>query len=359
MGAGMMMGGRVMTAGPTEVQRAVQVEMEGGHRLSGRIDLRPLTVETDLGRYAIMPEKIKIIRFLKPENDEAGKAADEQADMNGPQAKARAAMMVARAQNRRNLAMVADPSNPSFPATMARGKVVTTTDKEIIGNIYIPSDFSLEFDFGTLSLAAPKLRSITFTDVDRPAGTADAGTAGAAKGEPSAPPRYFRHEHSVIVVSPAGERVVLYNLETGRSQSVALSGSKDAPLEVTPILGPNLVALALQGPTITRVAVADLASGTWHSQDLREPVRGRVKPVVAPGLAVYDMGRFVYAYGAEAQRWDVAELPEGLQAATHVGPNGATIEDHGQIYTFIPRSGRWEHIDVRTILDVAGAEKKR
>src|SRR5207248_3051758 len=83
--------------------------------------------------------------------------------------------------------------------------------QEIIGNIYIPLDFKLELDFGMLSLAAPKLRSITFTDADRKTGTAKADTApsraaGEAPDTSSTPPRYFRHEHAVIVGSPAGAR---------------------------------------------------------------------------------------------------------------------------------------------------------
>ena len=46
---GMMMGGGMMPSGPTEVRRTAQVEMEGGQRLSGQIDLRPLTVQGDVG----------------------------------------------------------------------------------------------------------------------------------------------------------------------------------------------------------------------------------------------------------------------------------------------------------------------
>ena len=95
-----------------------------------------------------------------------------------------------------------DPLNPHFAATMTRGKVVTTSGQEIIGNIYIPMDFKLQLDFGTLSLAASKLRSITFTDAERrpgrprptshpPRATEEARTVV----EPAAlfPARAFRH----------------------------------------------------------------------------------------------------------------------------------------------------------------------
>ena len=67
MGSGMMMqGGRLASAGVIEIRRAAQVEMDGGQHLSGKIDLRTIVVDGDLGRYMIAPAKIKAIRFLKP-----------------------------------------------------------------------------------------------------------------------------------------------------------------------------------------------------------------------------------------------------------------------------------------------------
>jgi len=82
-------------------------------------------------------------------------------------------------------------------------------------------------------------------------------------------------------------------------------------------------------------------------------------PFDAPGLAVYCLGRYAYADSAEAQRWDAAERPEGLRAGPIVGPNGATIEGRGHIYSFIPKAGKWEHIDVRAIRDVLRSEPNR
>jgi hypothetical protein len=312
-----------------------------------------------------MPDKIKMIRFLKPANqDQAGRAADDGAAPNGPQFGLPGAGMQPPGNFPNMGNMMADPNNPGFFATMARGKVVTTSGQEIIGNIYIPHNFQLQLDFGTLTPSAAKLRTITFTDGDRKAGPDKPNASplrgpGEAADTSSTPPRYFRHQHFVIVVTPAGDRVTLFNLETRKSQSVELSGSREAPLEVTPILGPNLVALALKGPKITRIAVADLASGTWQAQDLREPARGSAEPIVATGLAVYGLGRYAYAYGNGAHRWDVAELPEGLRAGPVVGSNGATIEGRGHIYTFLPGTGKWEHVDVRTLLGIAGAGEKR
>ncbi len=132
-----------------------------------------------------------------------------------------------------------------------------------------------------------------------------------------------------------------------------------APVEVTPISVQNFVALGLKGSKINRIAVADLASGTWYVQDLRQPVGGRVSPILGPQVAVYPLGRYVYAYSARAHRWDVVELPENMQATPAIGPDGAaTIQGGGNIFLFSVLTGKWDHIDVRAILDGKEAEKK-
>ena len=57
----------------------------GGPRISGEITLKPLTIGSDAGRYAIDPDKIKMIRFLKPPAEpEAGDAAEAQPRPNPP-----------------------------------------------------------------------------------------------------------------------------------------------------------------------------------------------------------------------------------------------------------------------------------
>ncbi len=367
-----MQGGRLAGAGFTEVLRSARVEMEGGQLLTGKIDLRPVVVDGDLGQYAITPGKIKMIRFLKPvnaaekdRNGEAGGGEQEVAFRQGLQNQA--AMLRAGRGGGGGLAFLADASSRTGAAVLTRGKVITTTDQEIIGTIHIPSDFSLELEFGSLTLAPVKLRAITFSDDDRQENPAKAGAAALststdagppASGEEPSPPRYFRQGSSIIVISPKGDRVTLYNFDTKKSESLELSGSKDGPLEVTPILAENLAALMLKGPKVTRIAVADTASGTWHAQMLRKPIDGQAVPIVESGVVVYKLGRDVYAYGVEAQRWDVVELPEGSLAAPSVGAGTITIESDGHIYTFTGKTGKWDHVDVRTILGGTGAEKK-
>jgi hypothetical protein len=390
-----MQGGRISAGRFTELPRSAQVEMEGGKLLSGRIDLRPVVVDGDLGEYLIAPEKIKMIRFLKPmtdvkpgdaaESNNNGEAEGGPEEVAVPQKRANRGAVLRGGRGGgmmggigggmagmgggmvgmgggmmggEGFGFVADSNSRSGMAMLVRGKVITTSDKEIIGTIHIPTDFKLELDFGGLTLAPAKLRSITFTDAHpkaKPA-KADAAPSGAhvstgppALGENTSPPRYFRQGRSVIVISPVGDRATLYNLDTKKSESLELSGSTVAPLEVTPVLVENLVALMLKGPKLMQIAVADLASGTWHSQALREPIDGEAVPIVAAGIVVYKIGRDVYAYGAESQRWDVAEMPEGVTAMPSIGAGGATIESNGHIFTFAGKTGKWDHVDVRAM----------
>ncbi len=72
VGMVMQQGGGSVGPGFTEIVRTAQVEMEGGHHLCGKIDLRNVVVDGELGQYVIEPEKIKMIRFLKPANEAEG-----------------------------------------------------------------------------------------------------------------------------------------------------------------------------------------------------------------------------------------------------------------------------------------------
>jgi hypothetical protein len=265
-----------------------------------------------------------------------------------------------------------DPLNGGIASMLARGKVSTTPGKDIIGDIYIPMDFKIALDVGTLYPAPGTLRTITFTDAKTEGGRASQPASPAAAGPAVAPaqaggpegaqaersPSSLRYGNMLFVFMPGGNRVATYSLETGKSEAIELTASRDAPVEVSPLVGPDLLALNLSGSKITRIAVTDFTSGTWHVQDLRQPVEGRASPVVGAGVALYTLGRYAYAYSARFNRWDVAELPEGVRATPSVTIEGVTIQGGGHLYLFSIATGKWEHIDLRSILDAAGEPRK-
>lgn len=173
----------------------------------------------------------------------------------------------------------------------------------------------------------------------------------------------------LLVVSPDGDRVALSDPKTGETRTLKLSGDKAHPHEVRPGYEScgTLVALAIGGPKITRLAVLSYDDGApagsplayhWYPIDLPEPVDSAVPDTVGGcGTAVYTLGRRVYAFSQPAHRWDVLELPRGVAPSFRSSNEGPTIENDGHIYTFVTSTGQWRDLDVRAILDPP--EKKR
>ena len=329
---GGMGGGMGGMGGPQQVEeeRTVKVEMVGGQTLSGilRHQLGP-GGRSRLGQYEISPGKVKVIRLSR-------------------------------------VLDTAEEGQSPIPSKM-QGTEITTSDKEISGVIQIPKHWKLEFDYGTLKLITAKLKddhlhSRARDEVGEHAGCAwrhPGSPKGLGHGTPrdgSDQPRYSRYDKSIIVTSPAGDKVTFVDLETKKSTSVRLSESKETPLHVSPIWGPNAAALMLRGPKITRIAASSGLSGTWHTQDLREPVKGEASPIVGPGVVAYGLGRYIYAFSAEAERWDVVEIPKGAHGVPIVGPNTVTVEIPGHIYTFGVKTGKWNDLNIRALLETAAAK---
>ncbi len=157
MGGGMGGMGGMMAANQVQARRAVRVELERGRKIDGHIELGSVRIAADLGSYAILPDKIASIRFLK--------VAEAPAAENAPEPPGAAA--------EGNLGQAADVSEVHV-------KAVTTTGDEIVGVLQHPPLFVIEQGFGTLVVQTSKLRSITFTD-DEPKGAA----VGAGARQPA------------------------------------------------------------------------------------------------------------------------------------------------------------------------------
>jgi len=153
----------------------------------------------------------------------------------------------------------------------------------------------------------------------------------------------------IVVPSPEGEQVTAYYTETGVQKSFRLFDSKDPARNVVPLVTDGLAALRIDGPEISRVAVYTTVDGNWHPQDLRELVEA-AHPIIVGQLAAYGLGRHVYAFSAEAKKWDVLTLPEDSSAAPIVQSNAVLVENDGHLYVFGSKSGKWVDIDTRTHL---------
>jgi len=185
----------------------------------------------------------------------------------------------------------------------------------------------------------------TAADKGTPAGAIDSG-----------PPHIDLGQY-VFVKSAKGDRVAVFDRRTGESKLLELPVPEGSRHAVTPIMGSGILALDIRGAKISRIAVytifeaGDQRRGSWYPQKLREPV-DQARAMVTTECAAYVLGRFVYAFSAHANRWDVLELPVGShpQVSGVSGGDEFKVEYGSHLYTFNVLSGQWDDIDFNAIL---------
>ena len=144
----------------------------------------------------------------------------------------------------------------------------------------------------------------------------------------------------IAVPSSGGDKVWAQSLKGGAWKLYRVPTG----VKATIILSGNVLALMMVGPEIRQVVVFDAASAEWLPQDLREPVTGRVLPMINQDLAVYSTGRFVYAFSALAKRWDVLEPAEGPRSVQFYSTHFQVMVG-SRLHIFSAWTGRWSHLD--------------
>jgi hypothetical protein len=150
----------------------------------------------------------------------------------------------------------------------------------------------------------------------------------------------------IMATSPERDRVNLLNIETGERLA---SYQAEEGTTIMPIRNNDLLALHVEGPKITRIAVFEPQTWKWYPQDLREPTSDKARPVAFQNnMAIYCIGRYTYAFSAPARRWDVLELEQGAKYEPSVSDTTATIKHAGRLFIFQAKTGRWVGFDTRT-----------
>ncbi len=126
----------------------------------------------------------------------------------------------------------------------------------------------------------------------------------------------FYEDNVTIVANGRGvAHLANYNLKTNQwaLQDIRLGadGHVDLP-EPGPQGSMSLLACIYRGAGFIQLAVLDFQRATWVVQNLREPSERSVEPFVAGKLVMYVAGPYVYAYSAEAGKWDTLGLEESL-----------------------------------------------
>jgi hypothetical protein len=106
----------------------------------------------------------------------------------------------------------------------------------------------------------------------------------------------------------------------------------------------ELLAMAVSGAGIREFAVfCAKDQGKWYVQNLREPAGGEFIPEMSPGLVSYIVGNDVYAFSAEAQKWDMLHLDGTAKPIVGHGSGAPyiTVRQDDMVYVFRPRLGAW------------------
>ncbi len=179
--------------------------------------------------------------------------------------------------------------------------------------------------------------------------------------ERDAAPSVSESGSNIMVASPRGERVAVFNRGTGKSSSVQLPAPAGARHEISAVWSGNndILALDVGGPKITRIAVYAIAvldgqTESWYPQELREPV-DTAEPIVGNACVAYVLGRRAYAFSSQTKGWDVVELnvPEGNIPTVTLSDDlqAFKVTSGSHIYTFSVSVGKWKDIDLNAVLD--------
>ncbi|MFI5454711.1 MAG: RNA polymerase sigma factor [Isosphaerales bacterium] len=193
------------------------------------------------------------------------------------------------------------------------------------------------------------------TPVGRGPLNAAADDKGTLAGALDSGPRHFQQGPYIIVTSPKGDRVAVFDKRIVGSKLLELSVPQGSRHAVTPILGNRILALTIRGPKISRIAVYTVFGRVnptleaWYPQELREPV-DQVSVIFRSMTAAYALGRYVYAFSAKVNRWDVLELPPGSQPSLGQDPQSFTVTNGNHLYEFDESWGKWVDIDFNDIL---------
>lgn len=302
----------------------VEIEVASGKRLSGPLMMGQVVIESDFGRYELRPEMVQSIT-LSPRED---------------------------GSTHLNVGQFGTP----IPGT-----ITTTSDEEITGDVFVPEDWTVTTELGTLTLSPTKLRSITFTSGGNVEGEAEAAAERFSQMRRdlrrSAVPQMLEIGRFQIAISASGDKLVARDTQSGETATLELLASAEEPLRVTTLASSGLVALHIEGENIRKLAALSLSDGKWYPIDLVEPVQGKASPVASAEVVYYQLGRRLYAFSAKANRWDVLETPEGV-SSFHSASNAALSlrYSNGSIHKFSAETGKWTHTNVQDLLGEPSVE---
>lgn len=105
--------------------------------------------------------------------------------------------------------------------------------------------------------------------------------------------------------------------------------------------------LELEGEEIVELAAFSPHRGRWCTIPLKQPVNGRIEPIVSSDMAVVHVDGWAYAFSPKQGTWDVVECH--VSPAASIGAVRIFEEDRFAIFRL--ESGRWDVLDKSSFED--------
>jgi hypothetical protein len=205
-----------------------------------------------------------------------------------------------------------------------------------------------------------------------PAAQKAAQSTTGTRGTPAKTLHSIMTAHGLMVItSPKGDRVGVYR-EGGSMKTYRVPDGAKA----SPILGRGLVALMVEGESISQLAAYSARQDAWSVLKLDQPVKGSAVPTVGVALAVTRAGRYLCAFVQASGAWHVVDLGDkynepaaGTGAPAPVvaesdydvpvqpvnnrgvfgpilGPTAVAATAGRHAYAFSVATGKWQTIDL-------------
>lgn len=144
---------------------------------------------------------------------------------------------------------------------------------------------------------------------------------------------------SIIAVrAPETNRFSAFSLQRGLKWKTytAPPGTK-----LTAVASGEILALSQDGPDVKEIAVFEPTQGEWKTHPLPEPAKHAVSAHVLNDVAIFVVGKHVYAYRGKGLYWSTLSLPaEGLPVVMEV-PNAFLVQQGTKLYVYSTLNGTW------------------
>ena len=170
---------------------------------------------------------------------------------------------------------------------------------------------------------------------------------------------FVRQATLVCVVSPEGNRVTEFDLETNKSYVIEFpKGLKALPFTMMGMMTAIGFRPIDKDSEIKQLAVFDKVpvgahlnpgqkGSGWMTKNLDTPYKGTVTPRIMIDAVFFELGNQIHTYSRACRSWSLLTLPEGPHSKPTVEHNLLIYEAQGHLHIYDSEEGKWVDINSR------------